>query len=196
MLVEQISAIDPKWKFQSLGSPTTWEGVQNQLDDLRLQRAAAFARVKGDLRPLQVETMREMQRLTDRAYEKAVRLYQSGGLKDGLSKEQVIGRYVDNEVRRNLRKRYKNYQAKMDANQVRVNRREYDTSKPEASYRLPDARVGDVAYDVTLSRKTVKDPQIRGFFNADFRPQLVVIIRPRQLGSGSSYIINKPEVGK
>jgi hypothetical protein len=196
LLVEQISAIDPKWKFQSLGFPTTWEGVQNQLNDLRLQRAAALARVKGDLRPLQVETMREMQRLTDRAYEKAVRLHQSGGLKDGLSKEQVIGRYVDNEVRRNLRKRYKNYQAKMDANQVRVNRREYDTSRPEASYRLPDARVGDVAYDVTLSRKTVKDPQIRGFFNADFRPQLVVIIRPRQLGSGSSYIINKPEVGK
>jgi hypothetical protein len=49
---------------------------------------------------------------------------------------------------------------------------------------------------VTLSRKTVKSSQIRGFFNADFRPQLVVIIRPRQLGWGSSYIINKTEAGK
>ncbi len=195
-LIEQISALDSNWKFESLGFPTTWEGMQNQLNDLRLQRAAAFARVKGDLRPLQVETIREMQRLTDRAYIKVLRLYQGGTLKGGLSKEQAIGRYVDNEVRRELRLRYRNYQAKMNTNLVRVNRREYDTSKPEASYRLPDARVGDVAYDVTLSRKTIKDAQIRGFFNADFRPQLVVIIRPSKLGSGSSYIINRPEEGK
>jgi hypothetical protein len=41
----------------------------------------------GDLRPLQVETMREMQRLTDRAYERAMRLYESGDLGGSLSKE-------------------------------------------------------------------------------------------------------------
>jgi hypothetical protein len=80
----------------------------------------------GDLRPLQVETMREMQGLTDRAYERAMRLYESGDLGGGLSKEQAVGRYVNNQVRRELRKRYKNYQVKMGTNEVRVNRREYD----------------------------------------------------------------------
>lgn len=193
LLIEQISALDANWKFQSLGFPTTWEGMQNQLNDLRLQRAAIFARVKGELRPMQVETTRVMQRLTDRAYSKALKMYDNGLLKGQLSKEQAIGSYADYEVRRDLRRTYDNYQVGSVGDEVRVNRREYDTSKPETSYRLPDARVGDVAYDVTLSQKTLKDAQIRGFFSADFRPALVVIIRPRRLGPGSSYIINKPE---
>ncbi|MEH3103052.1 MAG: hypothetical protein PGN12_04020 [Sphingomonas phyllosphaerae] len=195
-IISQIKALDPHWTFQSLGFPTTWEGQRNQLNELRMQRAAAFVKVKGDLRPMQVETMRAMQDLADQSYSKALRLYNAGALRGKLSKEQALGRFVDNDVRRGLRSICKDYQIKEVSNKVRVNRREYDSSQPESSYRIPDARVGDVAYDVTLSPKTSRSSQIRGFFNADFRPQLVVIIRPRQLGRGSSYIINRPEVGK
>ena len=45
-LISQIKALDPHWTFQSLGFPTTWEGQKNQLNDLRMQRAAAFSRVR------------------------------------------------------------------------------------------------------------------------------------------------------
>jgi hypothetical protein len=186
LLVEQISAIDPKWKFQSLGFPTTWEGQKNQLNDLRMQRAARFVKVKGEMGPMQVETMRAMQDIADSAYVRAVRLYDLGKLSVRLSKEEAIGTYVDNAVRTDLRMVFRRYSVKQIGSEIRVNRREYDTSKPETTYRRPDARVGDVAYDVTLSRKTIKTPQIRGFFDADFRPSRVVIIRPRQLGPGSS----------
>jgi hypothetical protein len=196
LLVEQISAIDPKWKFQSLGFPTTWEGQKNQINDLRMQRAVTFVRVKGELEPLHVETMRVMQDLADRAYSEAVDRYENGKLKGRLSKEEAIGNYVDNIVRLRLRKVYERYGLKSSSNQIRINRREYDTSKPEVSYRLPDVRVGKVAYDVTLSRKSISTPQIKGFFGADFRPSHVVIIRPRQLGPGSSYIITRPETKK
>lgn len=192
LLIDQISSIDPKWSFQSLGFPATWDGMRNQVNDLRLQRAAAFVRIKGNLRPMQVETTRVMQDLTDRAYSRALSAYESGKLRGRLSKEEAIGTYIDNEVRTNLRSMYKRFDLKAVSDQVRVNRREYDTSRPERSYRRPDARIGDVAFDVTLSRKDLKNPQIRGFFNADFKPNYVVIIRPRQIGAESSYLITRP----
>ncbi len=196
LLIDQINAIDPKWNFQSLDFPKTWDGMRNQVNDLRIQRAAAFLRVKGDLQPMQVETLRVMQDLTDRAYDRAKKAFEEGKLRGRLSKEQAIGTYIDNVVRADLRVTYKRFDLKSVSNQVRVNRREYDTSKPESSYRQPDARVGDVAFDVTLTRKDLKSPQIRGFFSADFKPSFVVIIRPRQLGIGSSYIITRPEIRK
>lgn len=76
---------------------------------------------------------------------------------------------------------------------MRVNRRENDSSSSELSFRLPDIRVGNIAYDVTLTQKTLRTPQVRGFFDADFSPTHVVIIRPRQIGVESSYIITRPE---
>lgn len=196
LLIERIAALDPNWKFQSLGFPTTWEGQKNQLNDLRMQRAASFVKMKGEVSPMQVETMRVMQGIADSAYTRAVRLYELGKLKGRLSREEAIGTYVDDAVRTELRMVYRRYSVKQIGSDIRVNRREYDTSKPEMAYRRPDARVGGVAYDVTLSEKTLKTPQIRGFFNADFRPSHVIIIRPRQLGPGSSYIISRSEAGK
>lgn len=74
-----------------------------------------------------------------------------------------------------------------------MNRREYDTSGTDLTYRRPDARVQNVAFDVTLTRKTLGTAQVRGFFNADFRPSRVVIIRPRQLGASYTYVITRPE---
>lgn len=196
LLVSQIMALDPNWKFQSLSFPTTWEGQKNQLNDLRLQRAATYVRVKGELGPMQVETMRMMQDMADRAYARAVRLDEIGKLRGRLSREEAIGTYVDNAVRTDLRMVYRRYAVKGIGSDIRVNRREYDTSNAERTYRRPDARVGNIAYDVTLSRKTIKNSQIRGFFNADFRPDHVIIIRPRQLGPGSSYIITRSEMVK
>ncbi|KTT75397.1 hypothetical protein NS334_03605 [Sphingomonas endophytica] len=196
LLVSQIMALDPNWKFQSLSFPTTWEGQKNQLNDLRLQRAATYVRVKGELGPMQVETMRMIQDMADRAYARAVRLDEIGKLRGRLSREEAIGTYVDNAVRTDLRMVYRRYAVKGIGSDIRVNRREYDTSNAERTYRRPDARVGNIAYDVTLSRKTMKNPQIRGFFNADFRPDHVIIIRPRQLGPGSSYIITRSEMVK
>ena len=49
------------------------------------------------------------------------------------------------------------------------------------------------AVAVMLAQKTGKTAQVRGFFNTDFRPDYVVIIRPRQLGPGSTYIIPRSE---
>ncbi|UVO52056.1 hypothetical protein M0208_16625 [Sphingomonas sp. SUN019] len=51
-LINQIAAIDPAYRFDSLGFPETLQGQINQLNRLRFDRAAAFMRVKGELRPL------------------------------------------------------------------------------------------------------------------------------------------------
>ncbi len=75
------------------------------------------------------------------------------------------------------------------AGPVRFNRRENN----ELTYRRSGARVNDVAFDVTLTRKTLSTPQVRGFFDADSRPSRVVIIRPRQIGADHTYAIPCPE---
>jgi hypothetical protein len=46
-----------------------------------------------------------------------------------------------------------------------------------ATYRRPNARIADVAFDVTLTEKTMATPQARRFFQADFKPAGVVVIR-------------------
>jgi hypothetical protein len=73
-----------------------------------------------------------------------------------------------------------------------INNRDYETSENDSSYRIPDARLGDVAFDWTRSPKTISSPQVRGFFRADSQPRAVIIIRPSQLGGNSAYLIPKP----
>ena len=60
-------------------------------------------------------------------------------------------------------------------------------------WRRSDARVNDVAFDVTLTRKTLSTPQVRGFFDTDFRPSRLVIIRSRQLEADHTYAIPRPK---
>ena len=118
----------------------------------------------------------------------------AGRLTPKLSDREAVGNFVDREVRRSLRNRY--YQLDIDAagpGPVRVNRRENDTSGTDRTYRVPDARVKDVAFDVTLTEKTLRTAQVRGFFNSDFRPNRVVIVRPRQIGHNHTYVISRPE---
>lgn len=194
ILIEQIKAIDPNYRFQSLGFPQTLQGQVNQIDGLRFDRAAAFLRVKGELRPMQVETLLFVQQRTDLAYERGRRLLQTGRLPIRLSEQEALGNYIDREVRNDLRNRYN--QSGIDSagpGPIRVNRRENDSSASETTFRRPDARVGSVAYDVTLTRKTLQTGQVRGFFATDFQPIQVVIVRPRQLGRDSTYVITRPE---
>ncbi len=194
VLIEQIRAIDPDYRFQTLGFPQTQQGQINQVDGLRFDRAAAFFRVKGELRPIQVETLRFLQKRTDLAYARGLKLLKADELPIRLSQQEALGNYVDREVRRDLRDRYN--QSCIDSagvGPIRVNRRENDSSGSDATFRRPDARVGSVAFDVTLTQKTLKTDQVRGFFAADFRPTQVVIARPSQLGPDSTYIITRPE---
>lgn len=192
-LIEQIKAVDPSYRHDSFGLPATLNGQMNEIGDLRLDRAEAFYRVRGEARPLQVETLRFLQRRTDRAYEEGLRKLKAGELGIRLSPEEALGNYVDRSVRDDLRSLYRELSISTDRNsQVRVNSREYDTSGTDRTYRRPDARVGDVAFDVTLSRKTSRTAQVRGFFNSDFKPRSVIIIRPSQLGRESTYAIVQP----
>lgn len=188
--INDIKAVDPNWHYDRLGPVTTLQGMQSELANLRLDRAAAFVRVKGDLRPMQVETLRFIQSSTDRAYEKGLKLLKTGKLSIRLSEQEALGNYIDREVRMKLRERYS--WAKIDSagsGPVRVNRREVNSAGSEQTFRRPDARVGSVAYDVTLTQKTLATPQIRGFFSSDFRPDEVIIIRPSQLGPQHTYVI-------
>ena len=172
----------------------TIEGLTAKVNDLRFQRAAVMARVKGDYRPLQVETLRFIQQNADVAYDRGLTMLKAGRLRLRLLDQETLGNYVDRRVRLELRDRYNQLGVKLlSAGRVRVNRREYISSGGDLTYRRPNARVNDVAFDVTLTRKTLGTPQVRGFFEADFRPSSVVIIRPRQLGVDSTYAIPRPE---
>lgn len=200
-LSAQIKVIDPGWHHDEIGAVDalgnrieTIQSLTAKVNDLRFQRAAITARVRGDYEPLQVETLRFVQRNADIAYDRGVALLKAGRLTPRLSDQEALGNYVDQQVRLELRERYN--QAGIDsagAGPVRVNRRENNNSGSELTYRRPDARVNDVAFDVTLTRKTLRTPQVQGFFDADFRPSRVIIIRPRQIGADHSYVISRPE---
>ena len=192
-LVAQIEAIDPSYRFDSLGLPATLEGQNNQLNSLQMDRAAAIFRVRGDDRPLQVETLHVLQRSVDIAYAQGLTLLAAGKLKVRLSGQEALGNFIDQSAARELRQAFNRRGIAISAtSKVRVVGREYNSTGPEQTYRIPDARVGSVAFDWTLSPKSARTPQIRGFFSSDFKPERVVIVRPKALGTGSTYIITKP----
>ena len=193
-IIAQIRAVDPTWRFDQLAPAKTAQGRNNELNFLKFQHAAVMLRVKGDAEQLKLETLRVIQESADRAYERGLIFLQEGRLKVRLSEPEALGNYIDREVRRDLRSQYRKFDIDYSGKgSVRINKREDDTSGTDATYRRPDARVDDVAFDVTLTRKTLATPQVRGFFGADFKPNHVVIVRPRQIGEGSTYIISRPE---
>ena len=193
VLIAQIQAIDPAYRFETLGTPSTLEGQINQINELRLARAAALYRIRGETRPLQVETLRFLQRRVDAVYGVGLRHLKAGRLKVTLSPNEALGNFIDRRVRDNLRKMYGRLNISIKkGEQVRVIGRAYDTSGSDRTYRVPDVRVGQIALDMTLARKTLASKQIQGFFNADFKPAAVVIVRPSQLGAGSTYVITRP----
>lgn len=188
-----IKAIDPGWNFDRLGPTTTLHGQISQLKQLRFDRAAMLLRVRNHPSALQVETLRFLQERVDATYARGHKLVTANRLRIRLSTQKALGNFIDREVRRDLRLRYNAFGIRSDGpGPVRVNRREISSSGTETSFRRPDARVGQIAYDVTISNKTLKTAQVRGFFEADFRPEAVVIIRPRQLGPNHTYLIVRP----
>lgn len=192
-LIEQIKAIEPGYRYDSFGFPQTFQGQMQQLNTLRWTRASLFAKAKGELRPLQVEALRFVQDRTDRAYADGLKLLQSGKLPPHPTAPLALGNYIDRRVRRELRQHYDMYGINSAGKgPVRVNRREYDSSS-ESTYRQPDSRIGQVAFDVTLQRKGPGTDQVRGFFSTDFKPSYVIIVRPSQLGANHTYAIPRPK---
>lgn len=181
-------------RFISLGTPATLEGQNAQLGSLRMDRASALFRIRGQTAPLQAETVRFMQQRADEAFEVGEQLQARGMLDHRLSPNDALGNYIDRTVRGQLRDAYRRQSIQTDRTSVvRVNSREYISSATERSYRLPDARVGNIVFDVTLTQKTLRTAQVRGYFASDIKPTAVVIIRPRQIGPDSSYIIARPK---
>ena len=197
-LLAEIKQIEPTFVDQELLpaggiAGLTWQGRTNLINDLRMQRAVAYYKILGDIGPLQVETLRFLQSAVDDAYEEAVSLSDAGSLHPRLSQQEAIGNWVDLKVRQGLKEQLDSYGISFGRKEaVTINNRNYETSDDGQSYRVPDARLGDVAFDWTLSAKTIAAPQIRGFFRADSRPRAVVIIRPSELGTNSTYLIPRP----
>lgn len=192
-LLQDIKEIDPGYAFETLGQPQTLQGQLNQINSLRLDRAAARYRIRGETAELQVETLRFLQKSVDQAYIEGLQRLETGKLPIRLSSREALGNHIDRTVRRDLRRLYDRLEISTGRDQkVRVIGREYDSSGNDRTFRIPDARVGNVAFDFTLTAKTISTRQVRGFFNSDFRPEVVVIVRPRQLGAGSTYVIKRP----
>lgn len=193
MWENDIRALVPGFRYGK-PFPATFREQMDYLNDLRWIRAMHYLRVKRDFQPLQLETVRFIQQQADQAYDEALALLAARGLKIRLSDQEALGNYVDSVVRSQLRMRLTKYRLKaLGKGQVKVNRREKGTMGGEVNYRRPDARIGALAFDVTVTEKTLKTKQIRGFFAADFQPAHVIIIRPHQVGGRSTYIIKRPE---
>jgi|CXWL01.1.fsa_nt_gi hypothetical protein len=193
VLINEIRKIDPDYRLDSLGFPRTPEGMANQLNALQRDRAAALYRMRGEMEPLQVETLRYLQTKVDKAYEEGMLMLRAGKLNVRLSPNEAVGNFVDRAGRESLRELYRWLRISTKrGEQVRVIGREYETRETDRTYRIPDSRVGKIAFDMTLTRKTLATAQVRGFFSSDFSPEAVVIVRPSQLGPNSTYIITRP----
>jgi hypothetical protein len=196
-IMREVERVVPEGFASKLDIRRPIDSAVERLRDARLIRAAAAMKFQDDAAPMQVEMIRLMQKEADEAYDRGVKLLEGGKLRIHISRELTLGNYVDGQVRTAMRMRFDRLNVDTaGSGPVRINRRELETSGDERSYRRPDARVADMALDVTLSRKTYESPQIRGFFSADFRPRYVSIIRPSQVGKDNSYIITKPEMTK
>jgi hypothetical protein len=195
-LVRDIHAVDPSWVDAELSPPggfasLTWEERNNQLNYLRMVRALAYYNIRHDPQPLQIETARFVQREVDKAFVEGERLYQAGRLNVRLSREEAIGSYVDQQVRAALKELFKVYGVSFGAGQnININSRNY--LGPNGEFRIPDARIGDIAIEWTLAPKTMASAQVRGFLRADAQPRGVIIVSPSQLGHDSPYLIPRP----
>jgi len=185
-----IKRLDPHFHFDDLGPNTTVEGRQNRLNDILMQRASVYARVRGDYGPLQVQTLKLVQRKAAEAYTRGQELLARGKLTHGTTERMKLGNYIDREVRRKVRETFNQYGIKNSSDgRVRVNRRENSASGQR--YSVPDIRVDKFFYDVSLQEKRPGAEQIVRYFGAKTYPEYVVIVRPRQEAPNHSYIIKR-----
>ena len=194
-LLSEIRKIDPHYRVRSQGmtNPETLEGWRTYLSGLHMDRAVALYRARGDTGPLQVETLRFLQTRVDAAYAQGLKALEAGKISSRPSDRLNLGNFVDRRVREELREMYNQFGVVFGKDlPVRVVGREYSTTQVDRTYSIPDSRVGRVAFDMTLERKTQGTPQVRSFFASDFKPDFVIIVRPSQLGPGSTYAIPRP----
>jgi len=197
-LVAEIKQVDASFADDELLpsggiAGLTWQGRDNLINNLRMARAAAYYRTRGDVGPLQVETLRFLQGAVDAAYAEAVSAADAGRLQPRLSRAEAIGNWVDARVRKDLRQLFDEYDIPYGPRaDVTVNNRDYAASDSGQSYWIPDARLRDVSFDWTLSPKTISSQQIQGFFRTVSQVRAVVIIRPSQLDGDSIYLIPRP----
>jgi hypothetical protein len=194
-IIREIQALDPNYRPEQLerldNLRTSVEARVNYIDRLRLQRAAAIYRVRGNDRPLQVETLRILQLEVERAYDAGQIELSAGRLTIYLSEEEALGNYIDKRTRNRLRSTFRSVGIDwITSVDIRIQRREYDTTGTDLTYRIPDAAVGDIMFDATITQKQPNHAQIREFFAADARPRGVIIVRPSVLGG--SYFITPP----
>jgi len=198
-LLYQIHKVDPNYVYEAIEPPGGLAGMSpterlQTIYALQADLAAAIYRVRGDFRPLQEVTLELMQRTANAAYDEAIKLYNAGELNVLLSREVTIGNYVDTAVRTRLRLFFNGLRIPTNSGSaIRVNRRAYNSSGADVTYRVPDARIGNLVFEVSLTAKPPSNQQIRGFFNADFRPAGVVLVRPNHLANNSSYVIWRPK---
>lgn len=195
-LSRDLRQFDPDYRppaaYQSL-QQMSWEARNAYIGQMRLERASALYKFRGQVEPLQIETLRFLQRRVDARYKEALTRFKAGTLDVRLGRNEAIGNYIDRHVRADMRAAYNQIGLSTAAGQrVRVNSREYDTSGSEYTYTVPDVRVGSVAFDITMAAKSPNSTQIRGFFRSDFRPSSVIIVRPAALGRNHTYLITAP----
>jgi hypothetical protein len=67
-LFDEIRAIDPTYRHDMVAplASMDWQGRANTINDLLRARAAAYYRLLGNIRPLQIETLRFLQAQVDR----------------------------------------------------------------------------------------------------------------------------------
>jgi hypothetical protein len=194
-LMAQIKALNPRFNVEELfpvgGIPAmSVEARDNMLMNLSMEYASTLYRVRGDVEPLQATTLSFLQNAVNAAYAEGVKEWNAGRLKPSLSREVAIGNYIDGIVRRKLQDFFDMYQVTYGKGKnITINNRNYNTSSTPPTYRLPDARVADLAYDWTLELKSEKDGQVIGILRADAAPKGLIIIQPNVPGQYHTYYI-------
>lgn len=198
-LVHQIRALVPNWRSDQLWpaggiNAMSWLARGNLIDNLRMQLAVTTYKIRGDIGPLQLETLRFLARTVDEAYDQAVSGADGSRIAPAISRQLDIGNQMDALVRRQLRQLFGQNGISFGPNQSNtIYNRDYNTSLSDPSYRIPDAKLGNVVFDWTLSPKSAATPQIVGYFRADSQPDWVIIIRPSAFGPGNVYMIRRPK---
>jgi hypothetical protein len=195
-LIADIKKLRPSFFVEELGPVDTREGKLRIIAQLRARRAADRFLFKGELAELQVETIRQVQRLTDEAYAAAVRNQAKGMLPRSASPRMALGRYIDEIVRGRMETWFHSLSISTSGNvPVRINRRAYLVD-PHGAYVRPDVRIGRLAIDSTLSPKDWGTEQVKRFFDTEVGVSAVVIVRPAAETDHNVYLLARPVGGK
>lgn len=198
-LVHQIRALDPNWRNDQLWpaggiNAMSWQARGNLIDNLRMQLAVTTYKIRGDIGPLQLETLRFLARTVDSAYNQAVSSADTSRMTPPLSRQVDIGNRMDAIVRDSIKDFFHQFGISYGpGGDVTVNNRDYRTTETSVAYRIPDVRLANVVIDWTLSAKSISTRQVSDFFTADSDPDWVAIIRPSAFGPGNIYVIRRPD---